>query len=44
MYATIVADAREREGANPYFEAAIAECNRTRLAPSERSACFPFRG
>lgn len=35
MYATIVADAREREGANPYFEAAIAECNRTRLAPSE---------
>lgn len=35
MYATIVADAREREGANPFFEAAIAECNRTRLAPSE---------
>lgn len=35
MYATIVADAREREGANPFFEAAIAECNRTRLVPSE---------
>lgn len=35
MYATIVADAREREGANPFFEAAIAECNRTRLTPNE---------
>jgi ERCC4-type nuclease len=37
MYARIVADSREREGANPYLEAAVAENNRrcARRAPSK---------
>lgn len=40
--ATIVADAREREGANPYLEAAVSVANRTKLEPSAGGAPLAY--
>lgn len=40
--ATIMADAREREGANPFLEAAVSVANRTLLAPSAGGAPIAY--